>query len=426
MIFEESLDLLSQLDATGFILLFWFTVIFELPRYFVSGVVVAAAALLDRSPPDEERPARTSVSVIVAGYNEAESLPSCIASIREQTIMEQPGGCQIVVVDDGSYDAMTSVASNLQAQGKIDVLLSMRHRGGKSAAVNLGVEYCSGEIVIVADADTSFDRRAFEEMVKPFADPAVGAVAGNLGVRNAGKTLLTQVQEIEYLIGVSLGRRLLSIFDTLLIVSGAFGAFRRSAIHAVGGQSVEVGEDADLTAKIRRAGWKVRFAEDAWSLTDAPETFRALLGQRMRWDRSTITLWVRKFRSLFDPRSANFSITDVLGAADLLFFQIGLSVTFGVYLVWLFWNLGSFAWIILATTMIIYAVLATLTYLTAIAVSPGHGNLRNLVFVPAYAIMTAYPLRLARVVAYLDELIFRRSYRDPYVPRRVMDQVERF
>ncbi len=424
MILEASLALLSQLDLTGLILLFWFTIIFELPRYFASGVLIATMSVFERQAPDEDiQP--PSVSVIVAGHNEAETLPNCIASIREQTIMRHPDSCQIVVVNDGSTDAMVQVASRLQAEGKIDVLLSMHRRGGKSAAVNLGIEYCTGEVVIVADADTSFDRRAFEELVKPFDDPAVGAVAGNLGVRNRDKSWLTQVQEIEYTIGVSLGRRLLSVFDTLLVVSGAFGAFRRSALHSVGGQSVEVGEDADLTAKIRRAGWKIRFAPDAWALTDVPETIPALLHQRMRWDRSTITLWARKFRTIFNPRNANFSATDVLGAADLMFYQIGLSLAFGGYLVWLFWHMGEFAWVILALTTLVYVALAALSYLIAISISGGYGRLRTLLYIPAYAIMTAYPLRLFRVIAYVDEFIFRRSYVDPYVPRRVMDQVER-
>lgn len=450
MILEDGLAFLSQLDLVGLLLLFWFTVVFELPRYFIGGAVVAVIELAGRRAADRgesdgceseggaadnaaaaERP---SVSVIIAGYNEAGALPACIASIREQTIMDNSpdrapdgaGGCQVIVVNDGSTDAMSRVATDLQAEGGIDVLLSMHHRGGKSAAVNLGLEYCTGEVIIVADADTSFDRRAFERLIEPFADPDVGAVAGNLGVRNAGRSLLTQVQEIEYLVGVSLGRRLLSAFDTLLIVSGAFGAFRREAVRAVGGQSVEVGEDADLTAKIRRAGWKIRFAPEAWSLTDVPETFGALVRQRMRWDRSTITLWMRKFRGFFDPRSANFSLTDVLGAADLLFFQIGLSVGFGIYLVWLFWYAAGFAWIVLFATMAIYILLAALSYLTAIAVSGGYGRVANLIYVPAYALLTAYPMRLLRVAAYLDEFIFRRSYRDPYVPARVMDQVERF
>jgi len=427
MTVNDGIDFLSQLDLAGIVLFFWHTIIFEVPRYLLGGFITAGATLFGRARPTAAPTEQAlTVSVVVAGHNEARLLPHCIASIREQTIAGDPGRCQIIVVDDGSTDDMSGVAARLQAEGQIDVALSSHRRGGKSAAVNLGMEYATGDILIIADVDTSFDRHAFEAMVEPFADPTVGAVAGNLGVRNAGASVITHSQAVEYLIGVSLGRRLLSLFNTLFIVSGAFGAFRREAVVAVGGQSVEVGEDADLSAKLRRAGWKVRFAPEAWSLTDAPETMPDLIRQRMRWDRSTVTLWVRKFRSVFDPRNANFSLLDVLGALDILFFQIGLSATFVVYLVWLFWYAGSFAWVILMATMVVYIVFAAFSALAAVAVSGPYGSLRLLPYVPAYAVLNAYPLRFARLAAYLDELVFRRSYRDPYVPRRVMDQVERF
>jgi cellulose synthase/poly-beta-1,6-N-acetylglucosamine synthase-like glycosyltransferase len=105
----------------------------------------------------------------------------------------------------------------------------------------------------------------------------VGAVSGSLGVRNASASLITRHQAIEYAIGIALGRIVQDSLGILSIVSGAFGAFRRAALEQVGGQDVEVGEDADLTMKLRRAGWRIRFAPDAHALTDAPETVSALM-----------------------------------------------------------------------------------------------------------------------------------------------------
>src|SRR4029450_4604104 len=102
---------------------------------------------------------------------------------------------------------------------------------------------------------------------------------GNLGVRNASASLLTRHQAVEYALGISLGRRIADALGTPPIVSAAFGAFRRSAIDQVGRQDVEVGEDADLTMKLRRAGWRIRFAPEAVALTDGPGTLTQLRGQ---------------------------------------------------------------------------------------------------------------------------------------------------
>lgn len=427
MIVSDALDFLSQLDLYGAVVLFWFTVIFEIPRYVAAGIVVAVVNLFARNGTRTAPATRAqTISVVLAGHEEAAHLRQCIESIGEQTIMTAHDRCQIIVVDDGSSDGMADVATTLQAQGKIDAVLSTRWRGGKSAAVNLALRHCTGDIIIIADVDTSFDRNAFAALIEPFADPTVGAVAGSLGVRNSATNVITHCQAIEYMISISLGRRLLGALDMLPIVSGAFGAFRRDALTAVGGQSVEVGEDADLTAKIRRAGWRIQFAPDARALTDVPDTIPVLIRQRMRWERSVITIWARKFRTMFDPRSRNFSLSDVLSALDILFFQVGLCVAFVAYLFWLFWFFGAVAWLVLAATALVYTVLATISFVSAAVIADEPHWERLLPYIIAHSLLSGYFLRIVRLTAYIDEIIFRRSYRDPYVPRRVMDQVERF
>ena len=140
-------------------------------------------------------------------------------------------------------DGMTDVAHTLRAEGLIHEVLRLRHRGGKSAAVNLGFAVCTGDIIVIADIDTSFDRDALAVMLGYFAaDSRLGAVSGDLGVRNERASLITRCQAIEYGISISLGRRIADVLGILSIVSGAFGAFRRSAIESVGGQDVEVGK----------------------------------------------------------------------------------------------------------------------------------------------------------------------------------------
>ena len=413
---------LSSLDLISFILFFWYTTLLEIPRYAIGAVIVAGVTLWSR--PQSRPDTGLTLSVLLAGHNEADSLRMCVASLHEQTIASEPSRMQIIIVDDGSTDGMSEVARKLQQEGKIHDVFRLHHRGGKSAGVNLAITAAHGDIVIIVDIDTTFDRDAFSTILGYFNDPSVGAVSGNLGVRNASTNLITRHQAIEYTIGISLGRRIADALGILTIVSGAFGAFRRTAIESVGRQDVEVGEDADLTMKLRRAGWRIRFAADAYALTDVPDTISGLTAQRLRWDRGLITIWGRKYRGTLDPRQSTFRLRDVISLVDVVGFQIVLALVFPVYIVWLIYHFGDFAIVVIGATLIGYVVLDVLSFSAAAAVGV-EPSLRLLPYLPFYTLMQISLMRVVRIVAIMQELIFRISYRDSYVPERVMRAVER-
>jgi cellulose synthase/poly-beta-1,6-N-acetylglucosamine synthase-like glycosyltransferase len=116
----------------------------------------------------------------------------------------------------------------------------------------------------------------------------VGAVSGNTKVGNR-RRLLGRWQHIEYVMGFNLDRRLYDVLQCMPTVPGAIGAFRRAAVHAVGGVSgATLAEDTDLTIALGRAGWRVVYAEDARAWTEAPASVRALWRQRFRWSYGTL------------------------------------------------------------------------------------------------------------------------------------------
>jgi poly-beta-1,6-N-acetyl-D-glucosamine synthase len=417
----SALAFLRSLDAKSLILLFWYTTLFEIPRYVIGGVVTAALALWWR--PVRAVASHLTLSVVLVGHNERQPLRACVEALAEQTLFAEGGVMQVVVVDDGSTDRMMDVARELQRAGKIETLLRLEHRSGKSAGVNLALSVCRGDIVIIADIDTTFDRDAFAEMLAYFADPRVGAVSGNLGVRNLSASLMTRVQAIEYAIGFSLGRRIVDALGILPIVSGAFGAFRRAAIEQVGRQDVEVGEDADLAMKLRRAGWRIRFAPEANALTMVPETVASFIAQRLRWDRGLITIWMRKFRGALDPRQRTFRLLNMLSVVDVLIFQVLLALAFPAYLIWLYYYFGDFASTIIGATLLGYAAINLLAFFAAAAVglqTPFH----LVLYLPLYTVLQIMLMRPIRLVAIVQEFIFRSSYRDLYVPSHVMRQVD--
>ncbi len=415
------LSFLWSLDFKSIILLFWYTTLLEIPRYTIGALVTAALALSWR--PVRAQASDLTLSVVLVGHNERQPLRACVEALAEQTIVSAGGAMQVVVVDDGSTDRMMDVGRALQREGKIDTLLRLEHRSGKSAGVNLALSACRGDIVIIADVDTTFDRDAFDEILSYFADPAIGAVSGNLGVRNLSASLMTHVQAIEYAIGFSLGRRIADALGILSIVSGAFGAFRRAALEQVGRQDVEVGEDADLTMKLRRAGWRIRFAPEANALTIVPETVASLIAQRLRWDRGLITIWLRKFRGAFDPRQSTFGLLNVLSVLDVLIFQVVLALAFPGYLLWLYYYFGSFAATIIGATLLGYFLINLLAFFAAAAVGL-QTPFRLVLYVPLYTVLHVTVMRTVRLVAIIQEIVFRSSYRDLYVPSHVMRQVE--
>jgi cellulose synthase/poly-beta-1,6-N-acetylglucosamine synthase-like glycosyltransferase len=149
--------------------------------------------------------------------------------------------------------------------------------------LNHGYRLAESEIIVAIDADTIILPDAVSRLVRHFANPSVGAVAGNTKVGNR-VNILTRLQAVEYITSQNLDRRAFEQFNAILVVPGAIGAWRKSVVEGVGGYSSEtLAEDADLTVAIIRAGYRVTYEAGAIAMTEAPETLRQLLRQRLRW-----------------------------------------------------------------------------------------------------------------------------------------------
>jgi biofilm PGA synthesis N-glycosyltransferase PgaC len=155
----------------------------------------------------------------------------------------------------------------------------------------------------------------------------------------------------------------------------------------------------------------------------APETVSALIAQRLRWDRGLITIWIRKYRSVFDPRQSTFRLIDVAALVEMIVFQVLLALAFPVYLFWLFYYFGGLAGTILAATLVGLVVLNLVSFVAAAAIGI-ETPFRFVLYLPLYTILQLSLMRVVRIIAFTQEFIFRSSYRDPYVPARVMSQVE--
>jgi len=405
--------LLSQ-SGESLLRLFWFVAIFEIPRYMLGFIAVTVLSFC----PKTARPGAVDddrITVLIAGHNEEDSIGRCVQSLLEQS---RPPD-EIIVVSDGSTDRMPEKLRQLQERGLIQEAHCTQVRSGKSAAVNLALGRATGDIVINVDCDCTFDRHALKRILEPFADPRTGAVAGNIIVGNATDSLVTAYQAIEYMISISQGKQAADFTNQMSCVSGAFGAFRRVALHRAGGFDAGGGEDLDVTLKLRKAGWRTLFDAGAICYTNVPETFSALVRQRFRWERDAVRLRYRKHRDFLNPFSAAFSVRDLAHELDFIVFNIASAIVFPIYLVWLFVTYGDLALTILIGAQVGMLVLDSLTFVLAALVAPRVKALRLVPYIVGYSLFNGLVMRFVRLAAYLQEWVFEASYRDTYVPSKV-------
>jgi cellulose synthase/poly-beta-1,6-N-acetylglucosamine synthase-like glycosyltransferase/peptidoglycan/xylan/chitin deacetylase (PgdA/CDA1 family)/spore germination protein YaaH len=224
---------------------------------------------------------RPAVTVIVPAYNEEKVIERTVRSV----LASDYSNLKVVVVDDGSKDATYAIAEAAFqqeiAEGRVQLLT--KPNSGKADALTYGLTHTTDEIYVGIDADTVIAPNAISLLVPHFADPDVGAVAGNAKVGNR-VNLWTRWQALEYITSQNFERRALNVLNAVSVVPGAIGAWRTSAVQQAGGYHTDtVAEDADLTMSLLENGWKVVNEDRALAFTEAPTNANGLMRQRFRW-----------------------------------------------------------------------------------------------------------------------------------------------
>ncbi|MEY2943613.1 MAG: hypothetical protein RLY97_1627, partial [Pseudomonadota bacterium] len=262
---------------------------FAIAMGVIRAIALAFFAVLPkkRQPPAISATFQPTVTVIIPAFNEERVIAASVQRILESSYP----ALHVLVVDDGSSDQTSAIMRHHYADNPRVQLLTLAN-GGKAAALNRALAMTTGEIIVALDADTQFERDTISLLVRWFANPKIGAVAGNAKVGNR-INLVTRWQGIEYVTAQNIERKALTRFDAITVVPGAVGAWRRSALDDVGGYPENtLAEDQDLTFAIQRKKWKVAYDEDAVAWTEAPENFAALSKQRFRWSYGTLQcLW---------------------------------------------------------------------------------------------------------------------------------------
>ena len=287
-------------------------------------------------------PATPGVSIIVPAYNEETGIVDTVRSLLRLNYPQ----FEVIVVDDGSKDgtlatlreafglikapgsyearletaAVTGVYRSLATR---EVVVIAKVNGGKADAMNVGINAASHPLVCVIDADSLMEEHALTQAVLPFIeDPTTVAAGGIVRIGNGcvvdhGRVTdvrvpanwLARFQVIEYLRAFLAARVTHSALNALIIVSGAFGVFRRDiTIDAGGFSTTTIGEDMELIVRLhrhcrdRKRPYRIVFQPDPVVWTEAPESVAILSRQRNRWQRGTLQVLSRHAGMIGNPR----------------------------------------------------------------------------------------------------------------------------
>jgi cellulose synthase/poly-beta-1,6-N-acetylglucosamine synthase-like glycosyltransferase/peptidoglycan/xylan/chitin deacetylase (PgdA/CDA1 family)/spore germination protein YaaH len=283
-------------------------------------VLIGILAIRQYAEDKKQTPARIAneqlppVSIIVPAYNEEVTAIQTISSLLKTVYPK----FEIIFVDDGSKDKTFEMVNNTYGDNPAVTVLT-KPNGGKASALNFGITHAQYDFVVCIDADTQLKDDAVYYLMTYFTDKEIGAVAGTVKVGNENN-LITRWQSIEYTTAQNMDRRAFGLINSITVVPGAIGAFRKSAVFKAGGFTYDtLAEDCDLTMRILKQGYVIKNCAEAIAYTEAPETLNMLLKQRFRWSFGVIQSFWKNRSALFNKKYKFFGM---VGMPNILIFQI--------------------------------------------------------------------------------------------------------
>ena len=296
-------------------------------------------------------PLAPSISILAPAYNEEATI---IDNVRSLLSLHY-SNFEVIIINDGSKDNTVknlieyydlepvNFALNQQVSTKpLRAVYKSKHpafakltvvdkdNGGKSDALNMGINVSSKDLILCIDVDCIVEQDALLKMVKPFMEERKRVIATGGVVRIANscevkdgqlikvhmpKNIIPRFQVLEYIRAFLMGRMAWSRINGLLLISGAMGLFDKEIVIKAGGYNHNtVGEDMELIVRMRRymhdhgLQYCVTYVPDPLCWTESPSDLKILGRQRNRWTRGTIeTLWTHR-DLFFNPKYGLFGL----------------------------------------------------------------------------------------------------------------------
>lgn len=300
------------------------------------------------------------ISIIVPAHNEDITICDTIESLLDLSYNKY----EIIIIDDGSTD--DTVKKLIETYGlvkidrpihysikckdatdyyvsyhhKVPISLILKENGGKADSLNMGINVSEFPYVVCMDADSILQKDALENIARPVLEKknvvAVGGMVrivngqtfkdGNIVNYHLPKNILLCMQILEYDRSFLASRLLFDKFNGNLIISGAFGLFKKETLIEVGGyDSTTIGEDMELVVRLHaymkknKREYRIAYASNAICWSQAPETFKDLIKQRKRWH-------IGLFQSLFKNKSIlispEYGLVSVISFSYFLIYEL--------------------------------------------------------------------------------------------------------
>jgi len=408
------------------------------------------------------------ISILIPAHNEEATIVSSVHSVLELGYPE----FEVIVINDGSTDdtlrllqesfSLFPVTDTTRPQLKTspirriyraldhpNLIVLDKERGGKSDALNAGINVSTYPLFCAIDADSLISSDALLRIARPFVeDDRIVAAGGVVRVLNgsvierdrvvasrAPKKMIHLCQSIEYIRGFLTGRTALARLNSLLIISGAFGLFLKKGVVDAGGyHSGTVCEDMELIVRLHRVAHekggpgRVIFVPDPVLWTQVPSDYRSLMRQRDRWQRGLIESLLIHFKMFMNPK---YGAVGLIGFPFYLLFEaIGPVIEMFGYLLlpalWLFHRLDArFAMLFFALAVLYNIMLSLLALIVDDLLFQRYERAYDLVkmMLAAFIEFIGYRqlLTLRRAGAFIT-ILFRRGHWGRIRRERMQDQ----
>ncbi|WP_162920124.1 glycosyltransferase family 2 protein [Paenisporosarcina cavernae] len=303
--------------------------------------------------PKKER----KISVLIPAYNEELVLEKCLHGWKNILYHNK----EAIIISDGSTDNTVQILNDLldltleapstespavfyglkccyRSRLYPEILVVDQVNAGKAAALNRGIALASGEIIVTLDADSILEQDSLLKVNQAFENRKVLALGGMVhvgqvihakGTSEYPTNNLLRYQLSGYLSSFYIRKRLQSSWNVIGVVSGAFGAFRKTVLQEIGGFVDTIGEDMEITFRLqhyihnRNQNERLAFLPTAVCYTEVPEQFSSLFHQRIRWQKGFLDCLNRYKLCFFHKLSFRFSL--FLLSESLLFSLVGVS-----------------------------------------------------------------------------------------------------
>ncbi|SHO50255.1 glycosyltransferase family 2 protein [Anaerocolumna xylanovorans] len=285
------------------------------------------------------------ISVLIPAYNEELVLKNCISAVENV----EYSNFEVIIINDGSKDGTMDMLEQFldlkvverRRQKKLhyneikNIYQSMNHKkilvidkrnGGKADALNAGIDCAGHEIIITLDADSMLDAKSLQYINAAFHREDIIAAGGTVHVvqgtsKKDGKIWpkfpakrIIRHQALHYIHGFYVKKQTQSVFNSIVVISGAFGAFKRNILFEIDGFRRTVGEDMDITLKIYRymnenkIKKRLVYVPEAVCYTECPEDLHNFVKQRFRWQNAFIDCVVEYWKALFNEFNTSLSL----------------------------------------------------------------------------------------------------------------------